>query len=101
MVLLLVYPKYRVFLHVLGLVSARALASSALTHTFSPAETPILKQEALQPCEPSALVNLKPCRESGLINSMLWHPDTTGTQASISTQWSAALYDISAWPKPA
>lgn len=31
----------------------------------------------MQPHEPGALANLKPCRESGLINSALWHPDIT------------------------
>lgn len=34
-------------------------------------------QEPLQPCELHALANPEPHRELGLINSALWHPDTS------------------------
>lgn len=44
---------------------------------FPGRNSPSRRQEALQPHEPGALANLKPCRESRLINSALWHPDIT------------------------
>lgn len=73
---LLVYPKYRAFLHVLWLnMSLRewwegqariSLGRNSLSQ----------RQEALQPCESHALANLEPCRESGFFSSALWYSDT-------------------------
>jgi len=61
--------------HAVTSASARALVRGM--HTDAPSRnSPSRRREASQPQEPSALPNLKPCRESGLINSALWHPDT-------------------------